>query len=606
MKKSVVAIAVASLCTSISAVQAEETQNYQAQETIIVTANRFEQDIDSSIAPVTVITREEIENIQAQELLDVIRRFPGIQVASNGGYGKTQGVFVRGTSTNQLLVLVDGVRFGSATSGTANFSAIPLVAIERIEFLRGSRAAMYGADAVGGILNIITDNHRQGGEISLKAGSDNYQEVKGLVAGELVDNFHSSIAVSAMKTDGISATSYAGQEDDDAYKSRSVTVTSNYQLSPSVELGAVALLQKGEGEIDDSYGGIDPENAESVSSVVAHLAYSSARYKTKFVVGRNRDESTNYGYTYDWGYLSESQFTTDRTQFSWSNQYQLNSQWSVGGGIDLNDDKVSSTTDYEEKSRSNFATYLNAQYLAEKWLVEAAVRNDDNERYGDNGTWQLGAGYNFTEQYRITANTGTAFRAPTFNELYYPNYGTPTLKPEESENYEMALEANYDLANLRVSAYHNEITNMISTDSTTWLPVNYGEVEIEGIEFVADFSTGSLSHQMSYDYTDAMNKETDTRLIRRAKHSAKWNSSYQLDNWQFDFSYLYQGKRYDGSSATVVLDPYSLVDIAGSYSFDNDVKLSAKIGNLFDKEYETVSNYNSIERNYTLSLAYKF
>lgn len=162
MKKSVVAIAVASLCTSISAVQAEEQAS---QDTMVVTANRFEQSIKNVITPVEVVTKEEIDSMQAKSLTEVLSRLPGIQIAGNGGVGQTQSVFVRGTNPSHVLMLLNGVRMGSATLGSANFGAIPLTGIERIEYIRGSRAAVYGADAVGGVINIITEY--QSGTVSV-------------------------------------------------------------------------------------------------------------------------------------------------------------------------------------------------------------------------------------------------------------------------------------------------------------------------------------------------------------------------------------------------------------------------------------------------------
>jgi vitamin B12 transporter len=591
MKKTLLAAAVASLLSPIYSVQAKDVAQ---QETLVVTASRFEQTVDSTVAAVSVVTREEIEASQATDLIEVLNTLPSVQISDTGGLGSTQSIFVRGTNSSHVLVLIDGVRTGSATSGTVNFSAIPLVAIERIEFLRGAGAAVYGADAVGGVINIITDNDRVGGEVSASVGSDNYRATNGLVAGNLNEKLHASIAVSALRTDGFSAKSAPGMEDDDGYASRSVSVNTHYQFSPKIELGALALVQKSEGEYD-GYSSSEGSNAKNIYNLAAHSTYTDGSYTTKLIVSASQDSTKDYYY--------DSLYETDRNQVAWQNQYALSTDWVLSGGIDWNDDEVTSTVDYDESSRSNIAGYLHSQFNTEQVALEAAARLDDNERYGTHNTWQLGGGYQLTSTYRILASVGTAFRAPTFNDLYYPGYGSADIEPEESTNYEVALEAGYALADIRITAYHNSIENLIGYDSTTYTAVNYGEVEIQGVEFVTEFDTGAINHNVSYDYTDAKDLETNEQLIRRAKHNVKWHSTYDVANWQFGVSYLYQGKRND-SYAT--LDPYSLVDLTGAYSFANGVKLSTKLGNVFNEEYELADGYNTAERNIYATVNYRF
>lgn len=591
MKKTVLAAAFASLFSPVYTVHAADVAE---QETMVVTASRFEQTVDSTTAAVSVVTREEIEASQATDLIQVLNTLPSVQISDTGGMGSTQSIFVRGTSSKHVLILIDGIRTGSATSGTVNFSAVPLVSIERIEFLRGAGAAVYGADAVGGVINIITDNDRVGGEVSASLGSNNYRATNGLVAGNLNDKLHASIAVSALKTDGFSAKSASGMEDDDGYASRAVSLNAKYQLSSQVELGALALAQKSEGEYDGYYSS-EGSNSTKVYNLAGYASYNEGNYETKMVVSASQDSSKDYYYA--------SLYETDRTQIAWQNQYSLSQDWTISGGIDWNDDEVTSTVDYEESSRNNLAGYLHSQFNPARYSIEAAVRTDDNERYGTHNTWQLGGGYQLTTTYRLLASAGTAFRAPTFNDLYYPYYGSTDIQPEESANYEVAIEANYAFADVRVTAYHNDIENLIAYDSATYTAVNYGEVEINGFELTGEFDTGVINHKVSYDYTDAKDSDTQQQLDRRAKHNVKWNSTYQIQSWQFSMSYLYQGKKND-SSAT--LDPYSLVNLTGAYSFENGVKLSSIIGNVFDEDYETASGYNSEERTVTATVNYNF
>ncbi len=593
MNKTILAIALASLTSHASISYAQSSD-----ETVVVTGNRFEQQVDALTSPVDIITREDIEVSQAKSLLEVLRRLPGIQVAANGGFGQTQSLFVRGTNSSHVLVMIDGVRFGSATTGQASISSLPLVGIERIEFLRGPRAAVYGSDAIGGVINIITDNKRSETKVSASTGSNDYYQGKLFSAGNLSKDLHASVGVEGVKTRGYSVKTGAGLNDDDGYESKNITLATDYQVSPTWKAGFLALAQDGHVEYDASGHG-DADKDERLLNFVTKLEYTGAQYQSHLHVAFNQDKSKDYAYS--------SLTQTDRSELSWDNQYAVSNELSVSSGANWYKDDISkSSKAYDETSRTNFALYLNGNYHAALFDLEAAVRSDDNQRYGQNTTWQLGAGYNLSSVYRVTANVGTAFKAPTFNQLYYPGYGTPDLEPEESKNYEMALLAYYSVTDLRLTLYRNEVTNLIVYDSATYKPMNYGEVDITGVEVSAEFATGDIDHTVSYDYTDAEDQETHNQLARRAKHSAKWNARYTWDQWAFDLSYVYQGKRYDDSDNDDGLDPYSLVDFAATYQWTNGIELQGKVTNLLDADYETADGYNTPDRQYFATVSYQF
>ncbi|WP_136487356.1 TonB-dependent receptor [Vibrio sp. H11] len=589
MNKSLLAMAVASLLPYAPVSLAQDTA---ADETVVVTANRFAQTLQSTTSPIEVVTRQDIERIQANNLLEVLRTLPGVQVAANGGYGQTQSLFVRGTNSSHVLVLIDGVRFGSATTGTASISAIPLVGVERIEFLRGSRAALYGSDAIGGVINIITATQGSEHQISATAGSDNYYSGQLLTSGQVTDDLHMSLGLSGVDTDGYSV--QTSDPDDDGYRAKSVTANANYTISNNWDVGLLVMAEEGDVEFDGYYVRGD----ETLYNIVTRLNYHDEILQSRLTASTNQDKSNSFTAASD-----KSLYQTDRHEFSFDNQYALSNALSVGVGINwFKDDVSQSTVGYDESSRTNLGVYLSSLYQAEQYNVEAAVRSDDNQRYGQNTTWQLGAGYKINDVYRVTANAGTAFKAPTFNQLYYPGYGNPDIKPEKSKNYEVGMTAQYEFADFRFNIYRNELTDMIGSSPLQ----NYGEVTINGLEVGASFETGPLQHKLSYDLTDAEDKETGNELARRAKHSAKWNLFYELDQWSFNMDYLFQGKRFDDSSNEDKLAAYSLVDISTAYRFTNGVTLSGKVGNLFDKEYETAAGYLTPERKYYATVAYQF
>ncbi|MGF1682987.1 TonB-dependent receptor domain-containing protein [Photobacterium minamisatsumaniensis] len=615
MKKTLLAVALAQVCLP-SMVSAEQTST---DEVMVVTANRFEQPIKNVIAPVSVVTKDEIDAIQAKSLAEVLRRLPGVQVVS-AGYGQSTEVYVRGTTSRHLLVMINGVRIGSATLGSADFSQIPLTGIERIEFIRGSRAALYGSDAVGGVLNIITE-YQPGesiAEVSAGIGSDGYYQLGGSLAGSIGQSSWGKLAIKGEEADGFSARKEPYEQDDDGFKSRNVIAELGTQINENWKLSLQGYYHDGETEYDDGYFDfvtgdfISTPNAQSESSlynVAAKASYLSSDFISEFTVAQNQDEARNFS-----DISRGSTIKTKRDVVNWQNHYQLNSQLEFGGGLEWNRDSVSNTgTAYDKDQRDNTAVYLTSIYRNQGWQLEGSVRSDDNDSYGRNNTWQAAAAYTFTSDIQLSANVGTAFKAPTFNDLYWPNDGNPDLKPEESTNYEVSLSGAHQLLDWRITAYQSDIEQLIawapvdpSDPFSPWKPMNVNEAEIKGIELTAGFNTGSLYHDLSYDYLDAQDTDLDKELIRRSKHSAKWNISYLLDQWQFDVSALYRGKSYDDAMNTKELDAYTLVDVAASYYMTDSLILRGRVANLFDEDYVAKETYNVQERSYYATVTYQF
>ncbi|MCG9598669.1 TonB-dependent receptor [Vibrio sp. Isolate25] len=595
MNRSILAIAVASLLPHASLSYA---QAVSADETMVVTANRFEQSSSDVIAPIEIVTKEEIEAIQAKSLTEVLRRLPGVQIASNGGYGQTTSVFIRGSESDHVLVLMNGVRIGDAYSGGAAINAISLNGVERIEYIRGPRTAIYGSDALGGVINIITSYTDPQIEVSAGLGSDNLNQVQLLVAEEITENTWGKLSLNRLETDGFDVTvSDAGdQGDDDGFKSEDAAL----ELGVRFNENWTARLN---GDYADTFVEYDQGEIEQrLYNLSLVTQYQTESFHSDLVLGTNEDKK--YYPSFD------SNYQTNRDTMTWSNFFALANDMSVNAGIDWYKDDVSSTSsDLDETSRTNTAVYLTGLYNGDVLQLEGSARTDDNQRYGRNNTWQLGLGYRFSEHYRVTGNTGTAFKAPTFSDLYsplvcYPTCysGNPNLKPEESKNYEVAIEADYSYLSVRLAAYRNDIDNLILGD----IKENVGEARIEGIEISSTFETGPISHSASFDWMDPKDLDNDEQLARRAKHSGKWNMTYFGSDWQVDISYLYQGERPDLTANDITLDSYSLVDFAGTYFVSDSFSVRARISNLLDEEYETAGGYNTQDRSYFASVKYQF
>ncbi|MGF1759074.1 TonB-dependent receptor [Photobacterium sagamiensis] len=610
MKKTLLAVALAPLCLQSYAFAAETSPD----EVMVVTANRFEQPVKNVIAPISIVTKEEIDAIQAKSLAEVLRRLPGVQVVS-AGYGQSTEVYVRGTSSRHLLVMINGVRIGSATLGSADFSQIPLTGIERIEFIRGSRAALYGSDAIGGVLNIITA-YQPGetvAELTVGGGSDGYYQAGGSVAGGIGDSGWGKVALKSEGGDGFSARKEPFEQDDDGFENKNIVAEIGTHVGNNWKLSLQGYYHDGDSDYDsnDFSGNIIPnsQTENSLYNVAAKAGYSKSDLISELTIAQNQDEARDYSDISDGDTIK-----TDRTVINWQNHYQLNNAVEFGGGVEWYRDSVSSTgTNYAEDERDNVALYLTSIYRVNDWQVEGSVRTDDNDSYGTNNTWQLAAAYNITSELQLSANAGTGFKAPTFNDLYWPGAGNPDLEPEESKNYEVSLTGAHQILDWRATAYQSDIDKLIawapedaSDPFSNWIPMNVNEAEIKGLELTAGFATGLLYHDLSYDYLDTEDKKTNKQLARRSEHSAKWNVSYLAEQWQLDVSALYKGKSYDDVANTKELDAYTLVDVAASYFVTDNLAVRGRIANLFDEDYVAKDTYNVQERSYYATMTYQF
>ncbi|MCL5975263.1 MAG: TonB-dependent receptor [Gammaproteobacteria bacterium] len=596
-------LTLAALATSTFSVAALAEQ--ESLDAITITANRMP--TENALAPNTVITRADIDRLQINDLPTLLSRFPGIDMTNSGGLGKASSIYLRGTNAGHVLVLVDGVKWHSATSGTAAFQDFPVNQIERIEIVRGPRSGLYGSEAIGGVIHIIT---RQGKNqdptpyASVGIGSHNTKQASGGVSGgNNTTRYHANFT--HQSTNGINARE-EDNPDHDGYRNNSFSAKVDHQLTQDWSIGANFLRAQSRNHYD-SRSLTEDYYADNVQQILGvNTQYQLTDYWLMALnLSESRDENDNFvdgipdpqGKTYN----------TRHRFVSLVNTFMLTKQQRLNVGFDYDHDRVVSTIDFDESSRDNKALFISWQGQAgnHSWLL--GTRHDDNEAYGEETTGTAEWGYQLTQGLQFVANAGTAFKAPTFNQLYYPDVGyfvgNPDLQAEKSKNFGIGLIGNTDWGNWGVHAYQNKIRDLLVYQFPT--TENVAEAKIKGIEF--DLGTTLLNWHIQFNATvlKPEDDETGNKLPRRAQRLANLHVDRQFGDWSIGGSWKVSDYRYDDAANNTRLGGYGLVDFRVAYQIDNDWSVKLNAMNVFDKEYQTVNNFNTLDRTYMLTLHYQ-
>lgn len=640
-------------------------------ETMIVSATRTEQSIDDVMASVTLLTREDIERIQAQDLYDVLSQVPGLNMHRTGGAGSTISVVLRGTSTNQTLFLLNGQRFASATLASPRLESIDPSQIERIEVVKGPRASLYGADAVGGVIHIFTKQAQQQAELNIEsgfggdlfAGGANHLRQKHRVAFTtgLTDTLAASVDLLHEATSGIDDTvsQRRGAEDKDANRTSGVSL-SLVQDFEKGQIKAQYLFNKTHTEYDSGDGCSNIVYGRNDCQPFSDKEVESLNLSADYDVSDVLSLSGNIGFTKD---LSETgdDLNNDPTQvFSVSNVFETKRVFTTAQadillseghlltlGADYYDDKIdghvyvnggvfgapAARSGYldengdEINSRDNLAFFAQyqADFGAHSFVV--GVREDDNEKYGHNTTGNIAWGYELNENLRVVASWGEAFRAPSFNDLYWPDGANANLEPEESETYELSLQGNYGDTRWEISYYETDVDSMIEwapapipSNPFRWQPSNVESATIKGTELQISRELFSWQVAASYTHLDATYDKTvngsfdGNQLQTRPEHTAKLDVSRSWGNFEFGVNWLAESSRTQHKSEEPETAGYGVVGIRTAYQLSKELKLQFKVDNLLDKDYtirsysfgfpSTWEDYNTTGRTAFLSVTY--
>ncbi|MBZ9611971.1 TonB-dependent receptor domain-containing protein [Rheinheimera maricola] len=559
-------------------------------EHISIYANRSASEQQHVLASITVLEREDIVARHATDLPALLAQLPGINLSRDGGRGQSSGVYIRGGNTGHTLVLIDGVRTGSATLGYKSLAMLPLELIERIEVIRGPRAAWYGSDALAGVIAIST---RRAQAVELNANIGSFGQ-----AGTDISLSHSAEQLTLRSTAGVSRSDGFNVREDldpdsDGYEQKFFKLAADYQTALG-QLTAQADVNSGLYQFDTAWGSEDQADTLSRAYLLG-WQQQFGQWLHQAQVSRNLDRETTFGPD------SRSPFNTRRDEFNYQTTTDLSTKLRLLAGINWYQEQVSKAApDYEQDSRINRALFAGAEYQQDALQLEAVLRRDLIDQYGGNNTWQLAAGYQFSPYWLVRASRGTAFKAPSFNELYFPGFANPELKPQQSMSDELALRYKHAGLNLQFAWFDREVTNLIQGVEQA---ENVLLASIRGIEFSLSQQWHQFHSQLAYTWLHTQNRSTGLKLERRPEHTLNWRGSYDSDTWSVFVTSDYQSETYQGAFAPVAnLAGFTLWGLGGNYQISSAFVLRVKLDNVFDKRYQSSAGYATAGANFGISI----
>lgn len=578
-KFSLLALAVASTST-YGAALAQPTE--ATLEHISIYASRQAKPVSDTLTSVTVLDRTAIEAAQVRDLPALLQRIPGVTVLRQGGRGQTSSIFIRGGKSGHTLVLLDGVRIGAATLGYQSLAMVPLEQIEKIEIIRGPKAALYGSDALGGVI-AITSRRSDNLTFNAKAGSHKHTEAN--VAGSTqLDNVKVFGAAGTAMAEGFNAT-VNGDPDRDGFEQ--TYVKAGAEIDNRFGLWQwQSQVNDGVYEYDNSWGGDAAEMRQDLHQLQWQGAGLGGSHQVK--LAHNLDDDLNYG-----DKAPQSLFRTQRDEADLQSQFTLTNEISVLVGGNWYQEEVRKTgRQYVIDSRTNRSGFagFNAQFG--DWLFDGTGRRDHVSGYGGENSYELGAGYQLTEALQVRLGQGTGFKVPSFNELYWPGFSNPTLKPEESRSREIGLDYVDGTVQSSLVLFKRDLTNLIQRKNQ--LLENVELAQFEGVEFSQSMRLSDLDVAFNYSWLNSRDVVKKQQLSKRPRHQANLQLDRQLDRWTLGFNTHFRSRTFSGDNfGTKVPDLASVVlfGLGTTYQWDQQIRLQLKVDNLLNRTYQTDYGY---------------
>jgi vitamin B12 transporter len=602
-----VLVAGSMLCVFPAQAADDEPTVVASLDTVVVTATRSAQPITDVVADVTVVDREQIDRSGAVALADVLARVPGITIARNGGPASTTSVYLRGGEGRFTAVFVDGVRIDSQSTGGVTWNAIPLSQVDRIEVLRGPAAAIYGSDAVAGVVQIFT---RQGEEgffpsVRVGVGTHNTRELGAALRGGQ-GAFDYALGVSSERSDGFNARP-AGNPDRDGYRTESMSGRLGWKLAEGHKLEATLLDSRQKSGYDGFTPGLDDQSLHELQTLGLNW---SARWSDVWNTRVGFTRGTDRYETSPATYLTETRIGT----------WLLRNELKLGQGllsfdVERREDELkNNSTSPELTDRSQNAVAVGYGLRSGAHTVQLNARHDEDSEFGGQSTGSVAYAYTVNPTLRVTASAGTAFRAPTLFQRF-SIYGTSDLKAETGRNLEAGFAWQAGANRASVVVFRNEVENLINYISGPGSCINgagafagcygnLGKARYSGVTFSGGTRVGSVNLGGALDLLRPKNAETGRLLPRRAETQATLTADGQVADWRLGGELQHVGKRFNDVANTQALSAYTLLNLTASTLVARDWTVLVRVDNATDKAYESVLGYATAGRTIYLGLTW--
>jgi len=588
-RPSVVSAAALMLCSPVLALAQDGAP---VLSEMVVTANRTEQPLADLVADMSIVDRETIERAGPVGVADVLARLPGIEISRNGGPGTTTSVFLRGADTRFTAVYIDGVRIDSQSTGGASWQDIPLEQIERIEVLRGPAAAVYGSDAMGGVVQIFTKKGEGPPKpyVGLGVGNHGTFAAEAGVSGA-ANGWDYAIGLARAQSHGFNArTTATANPDDDGYRRNSVTGRLGYQINREQRVEATMLYSDTNSGYDLSPTADDRSLNKLQTLGLNWQAQWTKEYSTKLQYTQSRDRYE----TRPSPYLTDTRLQN----YLFQNEYRLGIH-TFTAALERREDKLENGD--IDRQRFQNALALGWGMHSGKHSAQLNLRHDSDSEFGGKTTGSASYGYEFVPHWRATVAAGTAFRAPTLYQRF-SMYGDPSLTPEEGRNAELGLRWADGHDSFSATVYRNRVRNLINWVGGTGSCVgnsgpyggcyaNVGRAVYEGLTLAGGTRVGMVNLRASVDFQDPRDQDSDKLLARRARRHASLSADTTVAGWTLGGEVQASGKRYDDAANTKVLGGYTLLNLSASRQLSRDFSLVARLNNLADKKYELARTY---------------
>ena len=599
-----------SIIAALVAAAARLALAQSSEDAVVVTATRLPQTWSQTLQPVKIITAEDIAQSGQQTVVEVLQGLGGVEIASTGGFGQPSSVFMRGANSGHTLVLVDGMRISSATAGTTAFENVPIAQIERIEIVFGQMSGLYGADAIGGVIQIFTKSgkYTPGASVSVGAGSYDTNSASAGINSK-VYNTHFSLNFGYFDTKGFDATKSSvppgapnpnNNPDRDGYRNANFSGKVAQHLDERNEIGFTAFWSDGTAHFDAGPT-TDDVNHQKLS---AYSVYSrnqiNSVWRSMVRAGQSTDDLVVSG-------AFPGFVRTTQPQLTWQNDVKVGPGTAMAG-LEYLAQQVASDTDYAQTHRTIKSAFAGYGGEIEKHALQVNVREDSNSQFGDHTTGSLGYAYRLTSEVRLRVGAGSAFKAPTLNDLYFPGFSNPDLRPERSRSKEVGV--NYQSGNNRFSAtyFDSRIKDLIVFPITfAGMPQNVNQARITGTELSYDGLFGGLRAGAQLVFQNPVDDATGQLLQRRAREHGNFAINYMSGPRKVGTEIVASSARFDSTNEApnTRLHGYALVNLTASYTLSQDWLLRARWNNVFDRGYELAQNFNTPGSNVFVALQYQ-